>query len=193
MDRRVKERLVGATILVAVIVVVVPELLSGPKPAASSAPATPTASVQEPVRNVTVDLATSKPPAPEPRSPDTRAVASSPQAEPGVAPANPDTPESLETAASSPTSTATAGKSLQVPRRPWSVQLGSFASRANADKLTHEMRAQGLSVYTLPGGSAASPRYRVRMGPMADRETAARAVAQLKGLNVEARIVPSEP
>ena len=33
MDRRVKERLIGASILVALIVLVVPELLSGPKPA----------------------------------------------------------------------------------------------------------------------------------------------------------------
>ncbi len=32
MDRRVKERLVGASILVALIVLVVPELLSGPVP-----------------------------------------------------------------------------------------------------------------------------------------------------------------
>ena len=32
MDRRVKERLIGATILVALIVLIVPELLSGPKP-----------------------------------------------------------------------------------------------------------------------------------------------------------------
>ena len=30
MDRRVKERLVGATILVVLIVLIVPELLSGP-------------------------------------------------------------------------------------------------------------------------------------------------------------------
>ncbi|MDP9082248.1 MAG: hypothetical protein M3N50_00550, partial [Pseudomonadota bacterium] len=62
MDRRVKERLVGASILVALIVLIVPELLSGPKPAAPAAPRLP-ASAPEPLRNVTVDLATSKPPA----------------------------------------------------------------------------------------------------------------------------------
>ena len=33
MDRRVKERLVGASILVVLIVLIVPELLSGPAPA----------------------------------------------------------------------------------------------------------------------------------------------------------------
>ena len=34
MDRRVKERLIGASILVVLIVLIVPELLSGPKPPA---------------------------------------------------------------------------------------------------------------------------------------------------------------
>ncbi len=57
MDRPVKERLVGATILVALIVLIVPELLSGPKPpAARRSSAGPPA----PTRNVSVDLTTSK-------------------------------------------------------------------------------------------------------------------------------------
>ena len=62
MDRRVKERLIGAGILVVLAVVAVPELLSGPKPAAPAAelPRLP-AGAPDPVRNVTVDLATSKP------------------------------------------------------------------------------------------------------------------------------------
>ena len=65
MDRRVKERLVGASILVVLIVLIVPELLSGPAPrgaAVQPAGATPPAHAPEPVRNVTVDLATSKAP-----------------------------------------------------------------------------------------------------------------------------------
>ena len=58
MDRRLKERLLGATILVALIVIVVPELLSGPKhpalpPLAAGLPTTST-------RSVSVDLKTSK-------------------------------------------------------------------------------------------------------------------------------------
>ena len=61
MDRRVKERLVGATILGVLIVLLVPELLSGPKPAAA-----PAASSSEPVRNVTVDLTTRQSVAPAP-------------------------------------------------------------------------------------------------------------------------------
>ena len=61
MDRRVKERLIGASILVALVVLVVPELLSGPKPTVAPAPTLP-AAAPDPIRNVTVDLTTSKAP-----------------------------------------------------------------------------------------------------------------------------------
>src|SRR5258708_18449241 len=76
MDRRVKERLVGASILVVLILLIVPELLSGPPgPAPAPVGARLPVSAPEPVRNVTVDLATSK--APEP--PEAEAAASSAQ------------------------------------------------------------------------------------------------------------------
>ncbi len=86
MDRRVKERLVGASILVVLIVLIVPELLSGPPvPAPAPVGARLPASAPEPVRNVTVDLATSK--APEP-----------PEAEPPASSAQPPEPRSGEAA-----------------------------------------------------------------------------------------------
>ena len=59
MDRRVKERLIGASILVVLVVLVVPELLSGPKAPAPQL-ALPAAASPEPNRTVTVDLSTSK-------------------------------------------------------------------------------------------------------------------------------------
>lgn len=190
MDRRVKERLIGASILVALVVLVVPELLSGPKPTAAPAPTLP-AAVPEPTRNVIVDLSTSKPPAsptPEPVAPETpassaassaenappasnRAAASGGPAKP--APARPVAARraAVESAAPSPISPA---------RGSWSVQLGSFASRANADNLTRRVKGQGFAVFVLPGGSGSSVRYRVRVGPLADRESAERMAAKLK-------------
>ena len=60
MDRRVKERLVGATILVVLIILIVPELLSGPKARVTPVQPPSAAGSVEAVRNVTVDLATSK-------------------------------------------------------------------------------------------------------------------------------------
>jgi DedD protein len=233
MDRRVKERLVGASILVVLIVLIVPELLSGP-PDPAPAPVSPRlpVSAPEPVRNITVDLATSK--APEPEPPPAEAAASSaqppealsaeaasavagaaestgtgtgadaappadtqpsgdmrPSDTPASAPwSRPAPPASLETAAPAPISPsakpAPAGKA-------WAVQLGSFASRANADKLVRQLKAQGFSVYVVSGGSGPSLRYRVRIGPMADRGTATQAAAKLKSAGQVASLVPPAP
>jgi DedD protein len=230
MDRRVKERLVGASILVVLIVLIVPELLSGP----ATGPVAPQSRVSapEPVRNITVDLATSKPPEPvvEPPSaasaagahgdavnpspggaatvggaasaasaasaagaadwsasdadggaqgrPPVAVPSAGPSAVPSVVPSS-AVPPPLETETPSPTSKGTTGK-IATSGHGWAVQLGSFANRANADKLARQIRAQGYGVYVLSGGSGAAARYRVRVGPMADRNAATQAEAKLK-------------
>ena len=227
MDRRVKERLVGASILVVLIVLIVPELLSGPAPAPATARVP--ASVPQPVRHVTVDLSTSKAQTADAASaPDTLAAAplSNPStgsgetgastagastagastagastdgagaATPGAAasgasisappPSRPATAPPLENARPSPTSMASAAKSAS---GHWAVQLGSFASHENADKLARQLKAQGFTVYVLPGGSGSALRYRVRVGPMADRGAAAQTAAKLKSLGQTASLV----
>ena len=71
----------------------------------------------------------------------------------------------------------------------WAVQLGSFASHENADKLARQLKAKGFAVYVLPGGSGSALRYRVRVGPMADRGAAAQTAAKLKSLGQTASLV----
>jgi DedD protein len=215
MDRRVKERLVGASILVALIVLIVPELLSGPTP--STVIARPPLSAPEPVRNVTVDLAPGGAMAPAaevaivssarpPQSPsgksagadtasgDTAGGAAAGGAVAGGAAAGASAAPSvpLETAAPPPKSAAAAAKPAMAGHA-WAVQLGSYASRDNADKLLRQLRAQGFSVFLLSGGSGPSLRYRVRIGPMADRRAAAQEVAKLKSMGHIASIVPPAP
>jgi DedD protein len=200
MDRRVKERLVGASILAVFIVLVVPELLSGPVPV----PATFRLPVNapEPVRNVTVDLATSKAPEPPPSldapaassAAASSTAASSAAAAPSAAPPAPSPPAvtpsaPVEIAQPPPTSSATTATPA-IAGHTWAVQLGSFVSRENADKLARQLRAQGFGVYVLPGGSGSSLRYRVRIGPMPDRAIAAQTVAKLKSLGQVASLVP---
>jgi cell division septation protein DedD len=77
--------------------------------------------------------------------------------------------------------------------RPWAVQLGSFASHANADKLVRQLKAQGFSVYIVPGGSGPSLRYRVRVGPMADRGAATQVLAKLKSAGQAGSLVAPAP
>lgn len=219
MDRRVKERLIGASILVALVVLIVPELLSGPKPNAAPAPTLP-AAAPEPIRNVTVDLTTSKAPANAEAEPDSQPAASA--ASSANSSAGPGRTEQTVTApagaaASMPPAGGAAPAKLQpktaaarpapareAPAREapahvtpvesavpspkssghgsWSVQLGSFASRANADNLTRQVKGQGFAVFVLVGGSGASVRYRVRVGPLSNRESAERMAAKLKSL-----------
>jgi DedD protein len=228
MDRRVKERLVGATILVALIVLVVPELLSGPKP--SSAPPLEQG-LPATTREVDVDLATSRatpepsaasaPPAPSQgaqagSATGTEAAAEARQqgAPVGDAGAPPrasneaaapptvatlraqESPATLETAPPTPRSTPAESKSAaplaegSERRSAWAVQLGSFASKVNANKLVRQLQGSAIaSVYVVSSGSGSSLRYRVRMGPMADRTSAQRAVAKLKAQGHPATIV----
>jgi len=267
MDRRVKERLVGASILVVLIVLIVPELLSGP----AGGPASPRLPVgaPEPVRNVTVDLATSKPteavaePAAAssvltsaahggtqnaaPGTGEPGGAAAGAQSAGGVTTAGAPTsagglttagaatsaasgtsagagnlpgganasgssnasaaagdadgrgqgssaaaPTPLETTPPPPTSKPGTAK-LATSGHGWAVQLGSFASRANADKLARQARAQGFGVYVLSGGSGTAARYRVRVGPMADRNAAIQAEAKLKASGHAGSLVPPSP
>jgi DedD protein len=213
MDRRVKERLVGASILVVLVVLIVPELLSGPPaPTPARAGAGLPVSAPEPVRNVTVDLATSKAtpepaaeapalsaeqPQPQPRSADAASAmqgtdSSTGNGAPSAAPP-PRTPstDSLETTVPAPISVAAAKPAAA--GRTWAVQLGSFASRANADKLVHQLKSRGFPVYVAQGGSGPSLRYRVRIGPMADRGAATQAIAKLKSAGQTASLVPPAP
>jgi len=212
---------------VVLIVLIVPELLSGP-PSGPAAPRPPV-SAPEPVRNVTVDLATSKAPEPvveatpassaqtqgahgDASNPASSAsadgaesaaagmgdaeggvhalppAAPSPAAAPSAAPPSPP----LETEAPPPTSKTARARSA-TPGHGWAVQLGSFASRANADKLVRQLKAQGFAVYVLSGGSGTATRYRVRVGPMADRNAATQTEAKLKSSGHAGSLVPPSP
>ena len=214
-DRRVKERLVGASILLALLVLIVPELLSGPPSRAPAGLRLP-ASAPEPVRNITVDLATSKAPAADPaQPPEARNAADEPPAAPVAAAPSPSTSSSVEHSAEAPRaaaptpatsrrgaaspprleSAARGPTSPPPPSKPaagvggWAVQLGSFANRANADKLMRQLKVRGFQVYVVSGGSGRSVRYRVRIGPLADRGAAAQAAAKLKALGHASSIV----
>lgn len=60
------------------------------------------------------------------------------------------------------------------PLARWVVQLGSFSSAANADKLVAKLRQDGLSAYREEVTRSGSSIYRVRVGPFLDREEAIR-------------------
>jgi cell division septation protein DedD len=67
------------------------------------------------------------------------------------------------------------------------VQLGSFASRANAERLAKKVRAQGFAVSVSQGSSG---HYRVRVGPTHDRTSAGELAQQLRAHGHSGTIVP---
>ena len=202
MERRAKERLIGASILVILIVLIAPELLSGPAkkvpPAAPTSLPQPAGDTPEPSRSVTVDLTTSR---------STATEADSPAAEPAPAASAADRAPIPEPAAPVPPTVVPSAAPPRVPPSPapraavesaalaststgaWSVQLGSFANRGNADKLVGQLKAQGYGAYVAPQGSGRSQRYRVRIGPSTDRTGAEHLLARLKGQGHAASIV----
>jgi DedD protein len=198
----VKERLTGAIILVALIVVLVPELLTGPVRSAPRANTVASSSEEPPLRSYTIKLADetharsaaahSGPEQPAPLAaalpPSAPAVAAPPAAEEPrpAAPAHAAAPAAATPAApaasAAPPDTSAGGSGSYV------VQLGSFSSRANADRLARQVRTEGFPVSVSHGTSGHL--YRVRVGPARDRAGASQLAQQLRTHGHSGAIIP---
>ena len=208
MDSRAKQRLTGAVILVALFVLLVPELLKGPRVAVApeGAPA------DEGMRRYTIDLDASAPPAqPDhssaqpavelPAVADDRAkpgeeaapaASSQPVAPTAVAAApKPPTPSPSVPTQSAPTPAPTRAAPPPAERGSFVVQLGSFHERENADRLVREMTAKGFAAFVAPPiKSGGRDLYRVRVGPTRDRAQAEALAVQLQRVGQPGAIVP---
>jgi DedD protein len=214
MESRAKQRITGAVILVALVVLLVPELLTGPRqvrPPADSA-------TEEGLRRYTIDLespgsptapaAGGEAPAVALPAPD-QAPATPGLAKPGEAAApsvaTPEATASRTPAPANPASVASAPTAQ--PARPQSVapasaatppaargsfvvQLGTFSKRENADRLVRDMTARGFAAFVVPTTSNGHALYRVRVGPTRDRPSAEALAAQLKRAGQSGSIVP---
>lgn len=199
-----KERLTGALILVAALVVLVPEMLSGPGGGrATTAPAQDPAA-GPPMR--TYDLALDpaardgKPrqvpepspvqeaaavpppvtqPAPPPPVAETQPAAPVPAPQEGGAPADSATPGTQPPAVAKAPRPATAEPKGAPATGKWWVQAGVFASADNAQRLARELKAAGIPVAVSQITVQGKPMHRVRAGPVADRAAALALQARL--------------
>jgi DedD protein len=210
----VKERLTGAIILVALIVLLVPELLTGPIRTAPRAASLPLAAGEAPLRSYTINLADdahSRATAPQPSGPEQPAALPSATPQSTAAAAAQSPPERSTPQTSAPLAPAPPALSAPTPARgaaasgaapapttaapatgdagAWMVQLGSFASRANAEHLARQLRAQGFPV-SVSQGSSGRRLYRVRVGPANDRTAATQLAQKLRALGHNGSIVP---
>jgi DedD protein len=68
---------------------------------------------------------------------------------------------------------------VPVPETGWVVQLGSFSSQQNAQRLADEVSGHGFSVFLMPLDRSGKKLYRVRVGPRDTREQATELAGRL--------------
>ena len=181
METQVRERLVGALVLVALVVLFVPALLKGPS---RKAP-TETPGGQQVVKFPLSDAFEAPPdeaPTPEPKTtpPVPPAVVEAPPVQEPLrkpAPAAAAVPTEIEPPrvrdAEPPPSAATG-------QPAWAVQLGAFSTREKAEGLVAELRKRGYAAFFLEYRTNGKILHRVRVGPEQDRERAAAIAERLR-------------
>lgn len=210
MERIVKERLVGAAVLMAAAIILIPEMLSGPDRGSQSEPAEPARS-DAPIKTYTIDLSKSSGVQPTPsvvedRAPPPEEAATAPRAAPTAeqpaaeVQAKPETPAPNQAAVAPPpvvieqptvaaarttpparTAPPPIASSTSAPTSGrWAVQVGSYAREATAERLAKQLRDQGQRAFVMPVKSGGATLYRVRIGPMLDRASAEAALRDVK-------------
>lgn len=197
--------------LVALAVILIPELLSGPS--AKHKPAAAPTRNEQGIKTYQFDLnqpgaangqftsSTAAPPAeqapvaqpnPEPSAPAETTTAAPPMETPApvappAKPAAEPAPEPVAPTASSPL------RALGANSPGWAVQLGSFADTERANHLVERLRAAGHNAYLVPLRRAdGKTLQRVRIGPYEQRSAAETALQRVAGETKGAAIV-SQP
>lgn len=205
MEPRVKQRLIGAVILVVLGVILIPMLLKGPvesdrndapveippRPQVTPVPDIPKAdTLYEPAPGQ--QLAENPPPAPADSDVEVKRPSPAPADEPraSVGASKPAvsagfTRESERAAAARDGNAASETSSLA-----WAVQVGSFQDRDNARALRQELQKSGFSTYIEQARYEHKPLFRVRVGPVAGRGEAEQLAARVhKARGIEGMVV----
>jgi DedD protein len=218
MDQRLKERLIGAAVLVAVGVWLIPWVLDGRAPAPDedrSVPLQlPSPDQRAPVKSETLDLGAERaggPAAPgaktsaadgaetrsrrkqaePPPEPEVQVAAAEPQTRTaGEAPA-----EAVSEAADDEPVAATksgASATTSAADRQWMVQLGSFGEEENAKRLADRVAGIGFDAQISTHRSGGRVLHRVRVGPEATRNEAEATASALSAHGFVARVVTAD-
>jgi len=198
----VKERLTGAIILVALIVLLVPELLTGPirmrpAPAAATVAAVGAGSAahgEPPLRSYTMTLGA---PPPSQDSPAATPAPAQPTASPQAG------PPMSSTASPAPAASQGGLQGTKSAAHPvaeedrssassagWVVQLGSFASRQNAERLARSLESRGFRMSVSSARAGSRVLWRVRAGPARNHAAAVHLAARLRALGHRGELVP---
>jgi DedD protein len=209
MDQGLKERLVGAAVLVAIAVWLIPWVLDGPEDGGempASALQLPSAEEPMPMRTQTLKLGDAPEPSAGSAAPNTAPSADlhavtappkatvdapKPAAESRAEPKpEPEGEQTLAAATRAPErASATPPKAEPAVAGDWTVQLGSFEDEANAKRMAQRAGTFGYKAEVSSYRSGARTLYRVRVGPQATKASADAAASALRAHGVEARVV----
>ncbi|MEO7063789.1 MAG: SPOR domain-containing protein [Dokdonella sp.] len=199
MDLSLKQRLLGAAVLIALAVIVVPMMMSGSAPKKSAEmetsnlaiPPAPDRQFQQ--RVLPVDAAAQRPTAPAPggdaiTTVDTatppRTASATPAPPVATAPPLPTPASSAPTQPAIPATAAVAESVKPVPGQAangqFFVHLGVYAATKNADELVATLKKGGFPAFAEASEYQGKPVKRVRVGPFADRAAAEAARLRIK-------------
>lgn len=200
MDAGLKQRLIGAAVLVALAVIFLPMLVKGPAPDSGvsdlsmrvpeapqdgyrtvdlpllvppEAPSGGVLPVPEPGRDAdSLPLVDTSTASPEGDVPEKEAPAQAPASAPE--PAVPAAPAAADKAAPPAPGPGDAGGRLPptVAGGDYAVHFGAFASERDAQLIVRQLAGAGLTAYAEPFVLNGRPAQRVRLGPYASREAA---------------------
>jgi DedD protein len=194
MERALKERIIGAAILVLFVVLVVPIFLDGPPDATEMVSERVLLPGQEDQKTQTVvlernrtepvPLASNATPDPSPTAPEPAESKeqSTKQVTPVVKKPSESAPEVAAPEPKPSPAVSTTGM--------WAVQLGSFSNKENAEKLAADLRKQGYAAFLSQLTTGSGQLHRVRIGPQKDRESAEAMAGRLLKVGHEGQVVP---
>lgn len=194
MDRSLKERIIGAVVLVVFAVMVVPVFLDGP----STKTEIITESVSLPGQNgqtrktQTIVLERDRT---EPVPVSVSGNTSGADNKPAVIHVKKDQPVADKSLGTGPVKSEpkAAGNTKLVqaisPTGMWAVQLGSFSNQANADRLAADLRKQGFAAFLSQLQTESGSLHRVRIGPQKNREGAEAMAAKLNSAGHKGQVV----
>lgn len=213
MNQATKQRLVGATVLVVAILWLVPVFLDGPADTAATISETVelpgvesqpnqlrtielnTQDAAQPVADIEAPPPVDKADAKKSHSVDKTVVDATPVplAKKNSEPATDPAPKPVERAPSSVSRDDATETKPAIPAVSdsdlWAVQLGSFSTRDNAEKLAAELRRQGFAAFISQHSAAGSVMHRVRIGPLKGRSAADAEAQKLVGIGQSGQVV----
>ena len=185
MEIGLKERLIGATVLVVLGVIIIPFFLKGSP--------SPDSTVSQPL---TLPPSDSTGAQQQYSLPLTSTVAPAPAA---VVAATAPAPVAASAPATQPVVHAIPRPAQALPAHAasasgkWLVQAGSYGSAANADKVVATLKQHGFHASVSHFSKSGRTYYRVRVGPYATRADADKAAtAVVKAYGGKAEVVPND-